>query len=620
MESESFNKTIWILWFQGFENAPWLVQQVAESWKIHNPNWNIIHLTSENIRDYVDADYLYDTKKKITDQAKSDIIRLSLLNKYGGVWADATMLCLQPLDHWIIDAVKPAQFWMYHGRDEGKGPASSFLASYPKSYIINKWKRACDKYWNSRNETDNYFWMDQLFKELYETDLRLLSEWKKVPFLWYEAEGQAHLLSNSKHYCYIAEIQSILQNKPPYMAKLWHHWHSTFPDITTKDCKSSNTYFAIEMSKRTSVPLTDISEWHTPPESTIKSDKIKCKMVFCIYACATLDRYRKQIVMIQQTWGKRAEELGAKVLYFLGEQQTELEGPQYIYLKGIKNDFESMSHKKIKGLQYIHENYDTDYVFISGADLFVNIDVLFSEVSLYNPENAFYMGSGYDENLYRRFGQTHYQYHNGGTGVVISNRVLQTIQPYLDDMYSIWKSINKKYKQSLHNARDIMIGYFISKYIPSASYITNSLFTQKEYGANNNTIPDRFVSYYPMIIGEYIPYYERIKSNDYFLEVDGNYDSDTDETEELVFMKSNPPKIYFGTRKVKKEITAIVLEKCISTEDGKIHILKTDKERDAIFGDPIRGEHKSIFIHNKIHGTTYRKCIDENIEIVMRII
>jgi hypothetical protein len=279
-----------------------------------------------------------------------------------------------------------------------------------------------------------------------------------------------------------------------------------------------------------------------------------------------------------------------------------------------------MSHKKIKGLQYIHENYDTDYVFISGADLFVNIDVLFSEVSLYNPENAFYMGSGYDENLYRRFGQTHYQYHNGGTGVVISNRVLQTIQPYLDDMYSIWKSINKKYKQSLHNARDIMIGYFISKYIPSASYITNSLFTQKEYGANNNTIPDRFVSYYPMIIGEYIPYYERIKSNDYFLEVDGNYDSDTDETEELVFMKSNPPKIYFGTRKVKKEITAIVLEKCISTEDGKIHILKTDKERDAIFGDPIRGEHKSIFIHNKIHGTTYRKCIDENIEIVMRII
>ena len=610
----AFNKTIWILWFQGFDEAPWLVKQVAQSWKIHNPDWNVVQLTSENISDYVETDYLYGTKN-ITDQAKSDIIRLSLLNKYGGVWADATMLCLQPLDPWILEAVQPARFWMYHGRDEGKGPASSFLAAYSDSYIIKKWKRQCDKYWNSRNETDNYFWMDQLFKELYETDLRLSAEWKKVPYLWYEAEGQAHMLSNSKHFCYIEEIQKILQNTPPYMVKLWHHWHSTFPDITTTNCKTSNTYFAIEMSKRTDGPITDISEWYAPAQ---EKEKLKCKMVFCIYACATLDRYKKQILMIQETWGKRAEELGAKVFYFLGEQKTELEGPQFIYLPGIKNDFESMSHKQIKGLQYIHDNYDAEYVFVSGADLFVNVDVLLSEISLYNSKNPVYMGAGYDVALYRSFGQTTYNYHNSGTGVVITNKLLTDLYPLLDEMYATWKLINKKNKQSLQNARDIMFGYFISKYT-NTFFVTNPLFVQKDYSASNSTIPDHLISYYPMASIEFVAYRNRIEANRYFLEEDENYNSDTDETEELVFMKSNPPKIYYGTREVRKDITSIALEKCVG-EDGKLRIKKTDRERDLVFGDPIYGKHKSIFIHNKIDNTNYRKRIDENIEIVMRII
>lgn len=617
-----FNKTIWILWLQGFENAPWLVQQVANSWKLHNPEWSIVHLTSENIREYVDTDYLYDTNKKITAQAKSDIIRLSLLNKYGGVWADATMLCMQPLDPWILEAVTPAQFWMYHGRDEGKGPASSFLAAYPGSYIINKWKRQCDKYWNSRSETDNYFWMDQLFKELYESDLRLLSEWKKVPYLWYEEEGQAHMLSNSKHHCYIKEIQQTLQQKPPYVIKLWHHWHNTFPDITTKECVTSNTYFAIQMSTRINVPITDIREWYSPSyEAPVAPSKIKCKMVFCIYACATLDRYKKQILMIQDTWGKRAEELGAKILYFLGEQPTELQNEsRYIYLKGVKNDFESMSHKQTKGLKYIYDNYDTEYVFISGADLFVNVDILFSELSLYNSTSSLYIGGGYDAGLNRKIGQIQFQCHNGGLGVVISNKLLTVIQPYLEDMYMVWKGINKKNKCSLNNARDIMIGYFINKHIRQAVYIKNSLFVQREYSIINTNIPDRLISYYPMVIGDYISYYNHISSNDYFIQIESIYDSDTDETEELVFMKSDPPKIYYGIAEIKKEITSLVLEKCISIEDGKIRIPKTDSLRDRIFGDPVPGKHKSIFINNNIHGTKYRKCIDENSEIIMRII
>jgi len=122
-------KNIFLLWLQGWENAKWLNKQVAESWEINNPEWKIHYIDLANLKDYVnDIDYIYDEQKKISPQAKSDIIRLSLLKNHGGIWADATMLCMQPLDHWVYEAVEPSQFWMYHGSGSGMtketGPAS----------------------------------------------------------------------------------------------------------------------------------------------------------------------------------------------------------------------------------------------------------------------------------------------------------------------------------------------------------------------------------------------------------------------------------------------------------------------------------------------------------------
>ena len=88
----------------------------CKTWKIHNPEWKIILLDENNLKKYVnDIDYLYDKNKNITFQAKSDIIRLSILKNNGGVWADATLLCSKPLDDWVYYAIKPCGLWMYHG-------------------------------------------------------------------------------------------------------------------------------------------------------------------------------------------------------------------------------------------------------------------------------------------------------------------------------------------------------------------------------------------------------------------------------------------------------------------------------------------------------------------------
>jgi len=124
---QEFSRTVWLLWLGGCDSAPWVVREVAASYERHNPGWNIVRLDNVSFKDYVEIDYI--DKSDVHEPAKSDILRISLLAEHGGVWADATVLCYAPLDSWIHEALIPQEMWMYHGRDEGKGPASWFIAA-----------------------------------------------------------------------------------------------------------------------------------------------------------------------------------------------------------------------------------------------------------------------------------------------------------------------------------------------------------------------------------------------------------------------------------------------------------------------------------------------------------
>jgi hypothetical protein len=248
------NKTIWLLWFQGWDNAPYLQKRVAESWRINNPNWKIEYLDMDNLKKYItDIEYIYDENKTIGYAAKSDIIRLSLLKNHGGIWADSTLLCMQPLDSWVENAIENSNFWMYHGNGAGMdvkyGPCSWFIVSKKGSYIITKWKEACDKYWNENNNTENYFWMDELFKKLFESDIRFKTEWNKVPYLSCEDDGSSHTLDNYDIFSKNQNIEKIFEEKPPYVLKFWNHTNEKLINCHDECSKTIGPY-AIELSSR----------------------------------------------------------------------------------------------------------------------------------------------------------------------------------------------------------------------------------------------------------------------------------------------------------------------------------------------------------------------------------
>ena len=250
-------KNIFLLWLQGWDKAPWLQKKVLESWRINNPSWNINLIDQENLKNYVnDINYIFKNSKKITPQAKSDIIRLSLLKNHGGVWADSTLLCMQPLDHWLYEAIKPSGLWMYHGHgaelNSNLGPASWFIISEKDGYMISKWKKECDNYWGGNCIPNNYFWMDQLFKELIKKDKNFRIKWIKTPYLYCENKGSSHTLANYNFTMHknSKELKSLLKNTPPYVIKLSSNLESIFPDLSSRKFKESNANCAIYLSKR----------------------------------------------------------------------------------------------------------------------------------------------------------------------------------------------------------------------------------------------------------------------------------------------------------------------------------------------------------------------------------
>lgn len=253
----NFEKNIFLLWLQGWEKAPWLQQKNLNSWRVNNPNWDVHLIDWNNLSNYIkDIDYIYDDSKDISFQAISDIVRLSLLKNYGGVWADSTLLCMQPLDHWFMDALHPSGMWMYHGHgaemNSDLGPASWFILSEKKGYLITKWKKACDRFWAKNNNARNYFWMDSLFKNLVENDKKFKKLWVKTPFLYCEKFGSSHTLAD--YNCGMIKdtklIKEIFQNKPPYVLKLSSKFKNIFPELNSKKFINSNAYFAISMSQR----------------------------------------------------------------------------------------------------------------------------------------------------------------------------------------------------------------------------------------------------------------------------------------------------------------------------------------------------------------------------------
>ena len=96
-------------WHQGWNKAPDIVKRCADTWQRHNPTWDINFLDATTLGEKVKLPVALKSMN-LPLPALSDVIRMCLLKKYGGVWADATLWCVRPLDDWIDSACASTGF------------------------------------------------------------------------------------------------------------------------------------------------------------------------------------------------------------------------------------------------------------------------------------------------------------------------------------------------------------------------------------------------------------------------------------------------------------------------------------------------------------------------------
>jgi hypothetical protein len=256
-----FVKNIYLLWLQGWNNAPLLQKKVLQSWINYNPDYNIIKIDYNNLKKFdLNIDYIYDKNKKITPQALSDIIRVSLLKKYGGIWADATFLCLKPINSLINNYLLDNNIFMYY-RPNGGAELShclySFIVADSNSKIINNLKESVDIYWNKNNVAHKYFWLEELLTCLFEKNKECKDEFDNMKKInadeYYSSHGLAGKINNIPKMLLIDENykKNIVINKP-YVVKLWKHLN---PYLNHPHIDKTNAGFLLKLVETTKSKL-----------------------------------------------------------------------------------------------------------------------------------------------------------------------------------------------------------------------------------------------------------------------------------------------------------------------------------------------------------------------------
>lgn len=196
---QNINKTVFQFWDNRNDEVPYIVDLSITSVKKFAPDWNHVILNLHNIHNYLDLPgFLFDKLSRDDNEFNltffSDIIRVALLQQYGGLWIDATVLLTKkfkyfstlPLFFSFYRDLKPRNYkdWInYNHNYFSWNPLhevrllNSILWS-TKNYPL--WKILYDSlttYWKENNYPPDYFMFQILFEIIIEEIPEALIAW-----------------------------------------------------------------------------------------------------------------------------------------------------------------------------------------------------------------------------------------------------------------------------------------------------------------------------------------------------------------------------------------------------------------------------------------------------------
>ena len=184
-------KIIWQYWGQGLDDLPEMVEICFASVDNHAHDYQVIRITDDNLSKYINFPDFVDDKRKNSVFSRvffSDLLRITLLSAYGGVWLDASILLTDRLPKEYTSC----NFFMYsrdpnslnknwgkndthfyfNWRDEFKVKhLNSIIFSKPNSLITKTLVDLLLYYWRTESKIEYYFFFQVMVNELKESKI-----------------------------------------------------------------------------------------------------------------------------------------------------------------------------------------------------------------------------------------------------------------------------------------------------------------------------------------------------------------------------------------------------------------------------------------------------------------
>jgi len=181
---EESSDKMFSLWLQGEENAPAIVKACFRSVRANCGGQEFVVLNEKTLFDYISLpDYILCKYKagKIKPAHFSDICRLELLYRYGGLWVDATDFVGSPLPDWVMGE----DFFVYRSGENLTGCYSfvqnCFIRAKKGSYLLQAWREAVLEYWKKENKTLDYFVHQIILRSVVENDPKARELFFRMP-------------------------------------------------------------------------------------------------------------------------------------------------------------------------------------------------------------------------------------------------------------------------------------------------------------------------------------------------------------------------------------------------------------------------------------------------------
>lgn len=228
------HRTIWLFWWQGEDAMPPLVKKCYSSVKENLEDWEIILLTEQNFLQYAEfPDYIMEKLKSgvITLTHFSDLLRLELLIRHGGLWLDATVLCSSGN---IPKSILKSDLFLFRPQKPGSNGRAITMSSWlmwakTNNRILMATQVMLYEYWKQNDWLSEYF---------------LLHHFMSIVMDYYSEESR-HIPPFSNSVPHILQIHLFDQ----YDEAFWNDlkqmtcFHKLTYKLEGKDTNEQNTYY-----------------------------------------------------------------------------------------------------------------------------------------------------------------------------------------------------------------------------------------------------------------------------------------------------------------------------------------------------------------------------------------